>query len=126
MRVQIVGNTEAAKALRGHLTTLSDLAVVDTGADFIIDVRSTASEFVTVDGVDGHLEGIVTTYLAEEMGQVLVKRGGGNRRDDLIVVGIPEGQDQPAEKALFRALSGGLTGKRAEKDAPVWWKRRLW
>lgn len=126
MRVQIVGQTEAAKSLRGHLTTLSDLAVVDSGADFIVQIREERGEYVTVDGVDGHLEGLVVTYLAEEMGNVLVKRGGGNRRDDLVVVGIPEGQDQPVERGLFRALSGGLAGKRSEKDQPVWWKRRLW
>ena len=127
MRVRVVGQSEAAKSLRGHLSTFApDLALVDSGPDFTVEIRTERGAYVTVDGVDGRLESLVVTYLAEELGQVLVQRAGGNRRDDLVVVGIPDGMDQPAEKALFRALASGLSGKRPEGDKPVWWKKRLW
>src|SRR5438132_14212208 len=120
MRIKVLGEGEVAKTLRGHLAAFSHVAVVDVLQDFTVEIRQEAGPAATIDGVDGPLEAHVLQQLAEAVGHVLVKRQGGNQRDDTIIVGIPIEAEVKAERALFRALTGGMA-----KVKRGWWRRRL-
>lgn len=120
MRIRVLGDGPTARMLRGRLQNHSDALVVNALPDFTVKLEEQDGFYPYVDSVDGPLEAAVVRHLSELLGTVLVKRHGGNQRDDTVVVTVPIGREDDASRGLFRALTGGMVKKRG------WWRRRLW
>lgn len=132
MRVKVIGENTAAKALRGHLSAFSSAAVVEERPDFTLqlEVLPTGST-TTVDGVHGLLEAHVINRLAQDLGAVLIRRSGSSTRDDFIIVHLPQDCEMSGERALFRALTDGVvkpdrSEPAKELEKPLAPERRSW
>lgn len=91
MRVSVKGDSPCAVALRSDLARMGPLVVVETLANFtVVIVESEIEKWPVVDGVDSETERRVVYHLGENcpMG-VMLKRSGGNRRDDELVITVP-------------------------------------
>jgi hypothetical protein len=140
MRIKIVGECEAAKALRGLLRKagfavtefLPSEAVTGLQAGYVITIEETGSSgWIHLDSVDAELEGAVLRHITKLSPQpVSVDRPGGqvhSERELRIVV--PAGDAVQAQAVEFGVLRGLLEvcamNPKAAPQAPKtsWWGR---
>lgn len=103
MRIELVGDNEASRTLKGYIAHLG-YAVVDYAPTFTFYLVEEGEDFI-VDGVDSLLERRVLSHL-EDLGaeKFILKRAGGVRSEFAIKIIYPAGKGELVARACARAM----------------------
>lgn len=108
MRIQISGECEAIKGLRGLLSK-AGFQLVEMFPTYSITLHeSDDADCIVVDGVDSELERQVVNCIAElsPSGRILLQRGGGNQSDRTLILTLPvnDAEQWAAQQGILRGL----------------------
>lgn len=111
MRIELVGENEASKTLRGYIAHLG-YAVVDYAPTFTFYLVEAGEDFI-VDGVDSMLERRVLSHL-EDLGaeEFILKRANGVRSEFAIKITYPVGKGELVARACARAMQEAFIPKK--------------
>ena len=105
IRVESVGESEAADRLRAQLFQAGYTLVADDTASLAIVFHEDSGHALTLDSVDSPLEARLLANLEELVrGPVQLHRAGGNRDATRAVITLPPAQAEVVAKAVFRAI----------------------
>lgn len=119
MRVRVIGDNNAARALRSSLTR-AGIVVSDTFPWLSVTIEDGPAPDIVVDGVDSDLERYVVNHICDMAPGVYLARKGGIRSARALRIQVP-----PVD-ALLAAVERGCLRGIVEASKPKSRLRAIW
>lgn len=108
MRIQVLGSCNSAVSIANYLRAAGVL-ISNEAYNFTVEAYDAETIYPIVDGVDCRLEALIVSRISDlAETRVILDRGGPNRSDMKIVIGIPslfsDSQKSQVERGIMQAV----------------------